>query len=457
VHRSAQVEDLWCALAELASSKVMTHGKVPEVLEAFELVPIGRQDSLRSVKLRGEIKVDPRQEDFFKRVIELRKQNQDDETLSDFLKTLASATSYGINAQVTPKDSSDGAKRIVDVYGKDEHFQVAKDVVEEAGPYCFPPIAALITSGARLMLALLESFVTERSGAWVFADTDSMAIVSSQKGGLVPCPGGPHRDRRGRACVKALSWRQVEEIRARFESLNPYDPELVPDSILELEKENFELNPSEESGKSVLKNRRPLFAYSISAKRYCLFNRGQDGELIMRKCSEHSLGQLMDPYDPKMNEPDDPVDEHNPDKPTPPPRARRWIEESWQWIVQRDGFGLDVPEPPFLDLPALRKRSITTPSLLDALNSYNAGKGLGEQIRPYNFFLCATVAAFGRPPGVDRTRFSLIAPFEPDPRRWPDIVWTNHYEPDRATGSPPSRSASRWSRMRCESRPTATC
>jgi hypothetical protein len=32
-----------------------------------------------------------------------------------------------------------------------------------------------------------------------------------------------------------------------------------------------------------------------------------------------------------------------------------------------------VPEPSFLDLPALRKRTISTPNLLDALKSYNVG------------------------------------------------------------------------------------
>jgi hypothetical protein len=179
----------------------------------------------------------------------------------------------------------------------------------------------------------------------------------------------------------------------------------------------------------VLERRQPLFAYSISAKHYCLFNFGDDGELIMRKCSEHSIGQLMDPCDPLMDEPNDPADDYNPDKPTPPARARRWIEESWRWIVQTDGLGMDVPEPWFLDLPALRRRSITTPNLLDALKSYNDGKDPREQIRPYNFFVCASVAPFGYPPDVDRERFSPIAPFEPDSRKWLDIEWTNHYRP----------------------------
>jgi hypothetical protein len=236
VHRSETVEDLWYPLAELAASKVMTHGKVPEILEAFELVPEGQDGTLTPVKLRGEIEVDPRREDFFKRVIELRKLHRDDQALGEFLKVLASATSYGIYAQVTPKDSNGGSSSTVNVYGKDERFQVSTELVEEAGAFCFPPIAATITSVARLMLALLESFVTELGGAWAFCDTDSMAIVSTEEGGLIPCPGGEHRNERRCECVKALSWERVRQIQERFESLNPYDPEIVPGSILEPER-----------------------------------------------------------------------------------------------------------------------------------------------------------------------------------------------------------------------------
>jgi hypothetical protein len=47
------------------------------------------------------------------------------------------------------------------------------------------------------MLAMLEHEVTNRDGAWAFADTDSMAIVATEHGGLIPCDGGPHRDRLG--------------------------------------------------------------------------------------------------------------------------------------------------------------------------------------------------------------------------------------------------------------------
>lgn len=43
-------------------------------------------------------------------------------------------------------------------------------------------------------------------------DTDSMAIIATELGGLIPCPGGPHRMLDGREAVKALSRLEVEKI-----------------------------------------------------------------------------------------------------------------------------------------------------------------------------------------------------------------------------------------------------
>jgi hypothetical protein len=43
--------------------------------------------------------------------------------------------------------------------------------------------------------------------------------------------------------------------------------------------------------------------------------------------------------------------------------------------------------------------------------------------------LVAHVAPFGHPAGTDPERFLLVAPYEPDPRRWRRLPWTNAYEP----------------------------
>ena len=62
---------------------------------------------------------------------------------------------------------------------------------EVPGEYYFTPLASLITSAARLMLALLEDCVAEAGGTYAMEDTDSMAIVATEDGGLVPCRGEP--------------------------------------------------------------------------------------------------------------------------------------------------------------------------------------------------------------------------------------------------------------------------
>jgi hypothetical protein len=134
--------------------------------------------------------------------------------------------------------------------------------VEEPGRFFYPPLAALITAGARLMLTLLERSITDLGGTWAFCDTDSMAIVATEEGGLIPCPGGPHRLADGGAAIRALSWVQVNDVVTRFEALNPYDRAAVPGSILKVEDVNFD------PGTGV---RRELRCQAISAKRYALF------------------------------------------------------------------------------------------------------------------------------------------------------------------------------------------
>src|SRR5258708_6616710 len=93
---------------------------------------------------------------------------------------------------------------------------------EFPGEFWFAPLGSLITAGARLMLALLEHCVSKLHGTYVMEDTDSMAIVATEHGGFVPCPGGPFEMAAGHAAVRALSWKEVEEIAKRFAELTPY-------------------------------------------------------------------------------------------------------------------------------------------------------------------------------------------------------------------------------------------
>ena len=194
------------------------------------------------------IDIDPR-EDFFARVIETRKtfgerdlSAAETKRLDRFLKVLANTTSYGIYAEMIRDEQPADRSEVVAVHRSDGEstFGAPTSAPEELGSYFFGPMAALITSAARLMLALAEREVTSRGGTYAFCDTDSLAIVATREGGIVECPGGEHRTANDHPAIRALSWHKVDEIRDRFANLNPYDRSKVKGSVLELEGQNFE-------------------------------------------------------------------------------------------------------------------------------------------------------------------------------------------------------------------------
>ncbi len=351
--------------------------------------------------MRGVVDIDPRHQDFFRVVIEERKRlsrrtdwTADQRQRADkALKVLANATSYGIFAEMN-RQESDAAVR-VQCHGIDRSpFTCEVAHPDVPGEYRFPPIASLITGAARLMLAMLEHVVTELAGTYAMEDTDSMAIVATKRGGLVPCVGGPHRMKDGRAAVLALSWDQVDAISDRFASLNPYDPTVIPGSILKVETDNFDPN----TGKQ-----RQLYCLAISAKRYALFTLDRKGVPTLVRHSQHGLGHLLNPTDPDSDD-------------------RNWIAQAWLNMVRR---ALDLPTKrlPFEDRPAIGRITISSPAIMRPLAALNAGKPYAEQLKPFNFLLTCHVRKLGHPPGVDPEHFHLIAPFESDPRRWTKMDW----------------------------------
>jgi len=239
--------------------------------------------------------MDPSSQDFFRWMVEarymvksrLRLPQQATDVLARFLKNTANPTSSGnflelIRIEDQPAD--------LEVHCLDS-YRARVNSPEDPGPFYMPVAATLVTGAARLMLALAEERVARLGGSYAFMDTDSIAIVSTESGGLIPCPGGPHRMPDGAEAIRALSWSEVDQVIADFAPLNPYDPELVPGSILRLEEENF----SQEAGEAEV--RRQLYCLAAIAKRYVLFNLEDDIPCI-RKPSEHTLGSYRPPRDP---------------------------------------------------------------------------------------------------------------------------------------------------------------
>lgn len=285
--------------------------------------------------------------------------------MSDFLKVVGNSGSYGLFVQVDPETLQKARK--VRVYTGAKSFTQASRYVEKTGPWYFPPIASLITAGGRLLLAMLERCIHDAGGSYLFCDTDSMCIVGSAHGGYVPCIGGTRRRDR-KETIKALSLRQIERIVNRFDRLNPYDPDCVP-NLLKIEDVNFVTSDPN-------KPLRRLFGYAIAAKRYALYVKARNSISIV-KASGHGLGYL---FAPKKNQTDEESDNEADDK------VPVWVIEAWDWLIRRE-LNLKGKAPTWLDLPAMMRMTMTSPNVM----RHNRP----DWLAPFNFFLFPLISDLG--------------------------------------------------------------
>lgn len=360
---------LWFTLADCIAAKLLT-GKAPKVVEAIAFDPGPMQTGLRPVNISGkpEYRVDPVETDFFKTVIELRKETQGRmKAASGFekvaldgeqhnFKICANSTSYGIWLQMNvAKRSQQFAATIIGHDGKPFERETSK--AEKPGEFFHPLLGSLITGAARLMLAITESLIERRGLEWAFCDTDSMAIAKP-----AVMAGDEFRNR-------------VEEIASWFAALNPY---AFPGSILKIEGENDGLaNGAPE----------PLYCWAVSSKRYALFNLASDGKPILRKVSAHGLGHLREPY--KAENP--PADIPAPHESVIRDGVQRWHCDLWLEIVSA-GLG---PRPdivrldfhPAMNVPTVSRYAATAPELLSWFKLHNANRLYRDQVKPFGFLL----------------------------------------------------------------------
>jgi hypothetical protein len=301
------------------------------------------------VRLRGAVELDP-QKNPFQTLVEYRNVIKNDPTIPEMerkrldlsCKVVANSGAYGVNAELRRVDLPGKKTEVITVYGLNGPFRARTRAPEEPGLFYFPSIASLVTAGARLMLTIYERLVADAGGTYAFCDTDSIAIVATEHGGNL---------RIGSETVHALSWAEVEQVRDSVASLNPYDQAKVPGSILRLEPENLDPSTGE---------KRQLYAYVISAKRYALFNL-HDGGFTLRKWTEHALGFVQNPSDPGID-------------------SKEWIREIWNYLI---AHALDIPaEPPsWIDLPALSRVTATSPELLSLFDQPGTKAGQSESDR----------------------------------------------------------------------------
>jgi hypothetical protein len=369
---------IWFAGPDIVGSTLLK-GHPPKILRAIRIEPVDIQKDMKSVML-GTGSIDPYRDDFFRKVIEERKGKQKTDSLHYFLKILANAGCYGIYAEVNKLQVGKNDAKKIGIFSGVLSGTERTCVMEVPGPWYFPPVASLITAGGRLLLAMLERMVTDAGGTYLICDTDSMAIGSSEKGELVPCKGGTHRMPDGADAIKALPWEQVRQIVDRFKSLNPYDPKIVPGSILNIVEE---LNYGADG------RQRQLYGYGISAKRYGLYTHDDSGFRLI-KVSEHGLGLYYRPKEGRDSECE----------------VQVWIKEGWEWMLNR-ALGLPCQEPEWFHLPVMRRIAISTPNVMAALRRLRR-----DQARPYNFALSPVLV------NLTGNQVTLLAPFEKDSSRW---------------------------------------
>jgi len=361
-------QPLWVTLADCIASKLL-NGSAPEIIEALIFQPGKPQSDLYPVAIAGNTNylVDPIENDFYKRLIELRnevKAKRDRakgsdrdalDTEQNALKIAANATSYGIFVEVNVKERAEPNKITVHS-STDGPYVVEKAKGETLGRYFHPLLATLITGAARLMLAIAERLVADRKLEWVFCDTDSITIAK---------PGD---------IDEAEFHAEVDDIVAWFSALNPYD---FDGSILKIEDVNYGLKST--------KTREPLFCWAISAKRYALFNLDPSRRPILRKASAHGLGHIRAPYDvpkPAKNIP----------APAMPPGkigVELWQHDLWWKIItaaladqpDRVDFGYH----PALNQPAVSRYAATTPKLLRWFRDFNQNLSYERQVKPFGF------------------------------------------------------------------------
>ena len=371
-------------------------------MRAWRVVGEGVQDGLQPVSFGGRVTVDPRTDDFFKKLIEERVRirgssdfsKADRDRIAQHIKLIANSGSYGVFAELNREELPLDDTEEVAVYGHDEPFNQDTRTPGDMGEFCFPPIAALVASGARLMLGLIDCLLAELGGTSVINDTDSSAIVATKHGGLIECEGGTADETDRIPAVRALSHQDVRNIVERLNALNPYDRTIIP-NLLNIEDINVE------HGKP-----RELYAYAISAKRYVLYTRRRDGTIQIEKASEHGLGHLIDPL--------------------PKDASQRLPEAMWQLILDRH-FDLPHETPAWLKLPAMSRVSVSTPAYFRGFLSRYKDMPYAERIKPHGFLISAQVARLGRPEGADPTRFHLIGSYSANPDKWMSQILTDAY------------------------------
>ena len=338
-------------LPDVVAAKLL-RGKAPRIVRATTFVPVGKQP-LDPISILGT-EVGP-EDNLIQRLSEARIREKSErregwEARALGLKILVNAASYGVFVEVNVKRHNGE----MEVLGLDEFESFEEDgaKVEESGELFSPLLGALVTSGAHLLLALLDKVAARHGAEVVYCDTDSAFVTPSKA---------------------------APEIAPKFDSLNPYSV-----SVPFLKDETEDKAPKVEYPKGS-PDRAPRF-FGLSSKRYCLFVRDRYGRPFVFKkgASDHGLGMYQVPED-----------------------RERFAKRVWERLIEATDNPNDNPSEGFERLPATAQFALTTPALLPRVSKV-------EGIRPFNFITIRYLDPAALPNGAETFELRpFISPKEP--------------------------------------------
>jgi hypothetical protein len=306
----------WVSAFEVVTAMLYS-GSRPEIRQVVELVPYGQRER-RPVRLAGGA---PVHGDLLLGM--LRRQLQLDRNGGQAgvgLKPMRNSAAFGLLAQMIRLYGTPARRQVWGVDGP--RTTVAR--YELAGELTCLPLAAAITAFGRFQLARVEVEVHALDGVVAAMDTDSAAVVTTRRGGLVPCPGGDQRLPDGTEAIYALSFAQVRQIFGEEAWSNP-------------------IGRQSAWGEKYDTLHQEAFLFGICNKRTVMYRRGPDGEVFLLHASEILLGgRYLSPTGSEERGPSG---------------ARLWVEEGWRYLIDPERH----PRPAWWSTPAVRGVALRSP------------------------------------------------------------------------------------------------
>ncbi|MDD3901735.1 MAG: hypothetical protein PHX22_10985, partial [Dysgonamonadaceae bacterium] len=387
-------KEVWVSLPDLAASKILT-GKTPTVVEGIIFKPGAKQKSLKPAKILG-FNIDPKKTNLIKFLVETRESKKAEmrkikgaykkrvknntryqelfskkrlttpekaemndlkngyENIPEYkaldglqlsLKILANSLGYGIFIELITQDDKD----ILTINGGMDTFE-AIGKAEKPGRYYHPILGCLITSGARLMLAIAEAKVKDLNYKHYYMDTDSIFVPPSI----------------------------AKEVSTFFNPLNPYNPEIITE-VLEIE-DKFNIYDSKADTW-----KKPMYSFRISSKRYVVFTFDEDGLPDMENMDGrlHGLGHIKNPFYEEIMEFSERKKQAGGDE-----RLIKWQNLIWKDLILLEQGLINETDitADFGEKYAIGSLSISVPSVYHRFRMMNSGKHWLDQIKPFNFF-----------------------------------------------------------------------